>query len=608
MTIKVLQDVLANKIAAGEVVERPASVVKELIENSIDAQSTEINIELKEAGLERIRVTDNGKGMSPKDCERAFLRHATSKISSDRDLFHINTLGFRGEALASIAAVSKLTLQSSKGDSAGTLLTLEGGNIIDRKKSHARQGTEITVEELFYNTPARLKYMKTLHTELGHITDLLNRFAFAHPQIRFTVKHNGRTLFRTSGSNDLQQVISQVYGLNVAKRMFPVKKTALDFKMNGYVSKPDLTRASRNYITTIINGRYIRSPLLLNAIMRAYHTLLPIHRFPIVILNIQMDSILVDVNVHPTKLEVRFSKDRELREFVEHALYEQLSQRTLIPKMKSSSKKQQQTEQQSIDFSRKKITNTNKNLQQQPNDKDTFSIRETTDEQQQRNYNHQEMIEQQAKDTFETINQAEDLKASIKDRLPKMFPIGQLHGTYILAQNDEGLYMIDQHAAQERINYEKYLKKLAAPSDVHQSLLIPLTFEFTKSEAIFIEQFKEELKSIGLDFETFGNDTYLIRSYPNWFPKGLEEQTIRNFVDQIIKTGTVNIQDLREETAITLACKHSIKANEYLNINDMTYLLDELKQTENPFTCPHGRLIFIHYSTYEIEKMFKRIM
>src|SRR5690625_4477532 len=261
MTIKLLPDVLANKIAAGEVVERPASVVKELVENSIDAKSTSIKIELKEAGLEQIRITDNGIGMSPTDCERAFLRHATSKISTDRDLFHIKTLGFRGEALASIAAVSKLTIQTSQGNEAGTLLALESGKIISRAKSDARQGTEITVNDLFYNTPARMKYMKTMHTELGHITDLLNRIAFAHPDIRFDVYHNGKRVFQTTGSNNLQQVISQIYGIKVAEKMLSVQQKTLDFTVTGYISKPELTRASRNYITTIINGRYVRSPL-----------------------------------------------------------------------------------------------------------------------------------------------------------------------------------------------------------------------------------------------------------------------------------------------------------------------------------------------------------
>src|SRR5690625_1181821 len=339
-TLKILQlpDALANKIAAGEVIERPASVVKELIENSIDANSTWINVELEEAGLDHIKITDNGDGMDDEDCKRAFLRHATSKIKRDTDLFHIHTLGFRGEALASIAAVSKLMIKTSKGEEAGTCLYLEGGKLVSQTKSNARKGTEITVNHLFYNTPARLKYMKTLHTELGHITDLLNRLAFAHPHIRFEASHNGKPLFRTSGSGDVLQVISHVYGMNVARKMIPVSNKTLDFTIDGYVSKPELTRASRSFITTLINGRYIRSVPLNKAITRAYHTLLPIHRSPIVVLSIQMDPILVDVNVHPTKLEVRFSKEKELVAAIEEAIRSQFRQTPLIPSIETDKK------------------------------------------------------------------------------------------------------------------------------------------------------------------------------------------------------------------------------------------------------------------------------
>jgi len=604
MTINVLPDVLANKIAAGEVVERPASVVKELVENSIDAKSTLIKVELKEAGLEQICVTDNGIGMSATDCERAFLRHATSKIDHDRDLFHIKTLGFRGEALASIAAVSQLTLQSSQGNEAGTLLALDGGKIISRAKSDARQGTKITVNHLFYNTPARLKYMKTIHTELGHITDLLNRMAFAHPHIRFDVFHNGKRLFRTSGANDLRQVISQIYGLNVAQKMLAVEKNTLDFQIDGYLSKPELTRASRNYITTIINGRYIRSPLLFKAIMRAYHTLLPIHRYPIVVLNIQMDPVLVDVNVHPTKLEVRFSKDQELMEVVEQSLYETLSETRLIPEVKRANHRENSPVQQTINFQQ-----TDPKLgRRQPftvnNAGKSLSIKENNHAVKTSENDH--LIEPIKHE--QPLAEASTPTKSVDKRIPEMYPIGQLHGTYILAQNENGLYMIDQHAAQERIKYEYYQQKLANPHHESQDLLMPITFEFTKSEAIFIEQFKEELASIGLNFETFGKDSYIIRSYPTWFPEGLEEQIIRDLVEQIMQEGMIDIRSLREEAAITLACKRSIKANEYLNIEAMNYLLNDLQQTKDPFTCPHGRPIIVHFSTNDIEKMFKRIM
>src|SRR5699024_4533408 len=345
-----MPDLLANKIAAGEVVERPASVVKELVENSIDAGSTWIKVDVKEAGLDEIKVTDNGEGMSENDCEASFLRHATSKIKNETDLFHVKTLGFRGEALSSIASVCKLKIQTSLGESAGTELELEGGKVINKNKSDARKGTDITVSDLFFNTPARLKYMKTIHTELGHITDLLNRLALAHPEIRFEVTHNNKLIFKTAGSGDMLQVIGQIYGMNVARKMLPVQQETLDFSVTGYIAKPEITRASRSYITTIINGRYIKSISLTQAIIRAYHTLLPIGRYPIVVLAIKMDPILVDVNVHPTKLEARFSKEKELINIIETSLKEKFRQNTLIPEIERKETKPKTSIQPYMDF------------------------------------------------------------------------------------------------------------------------------------------------------------------------------------------------------------------------------------------------------------------
>jgi len=595
MQIHRLPSHLANKIAAGEVIERPASVVKELIENSIDAGSTSITIELKEAGLKQIKVTDNGAGMSEDDCELAFSRHATSKIKRDRDLFHIKTLGFRGEALASIAAVSKLTIKTSRGNEAGTCLTLEGGKIIGRTKSDARRGTEMTVNELFYNTPARLKYMKTLNTELGHITDLLNRMSFAYPNIRFQAYHNGRSLFKTSGSGDMLQVIAQVYGMSVAKKMLHVHKETLDFHISGYISKPELTRSSKSYISTLVNGRYVRSTPLTQAIMRAYHTLLPVHRAPIIVLAITMDPILVDVNVHPTKLEVRFSKEKELVKVIEDMIQSRFQQTTLIPKIDQTKvKKNEQAHQQTMSFNQ--FIGDHESKKERIYEKEPAFINNTKTD-----------IKQKPK--LVTNEHSNQLRNDERDkRIPDIYPIGQLHGTYILAQNEKGLYMIDQHAAQERIKYEYYKQKLGEPKKDIQTLLMPMTFEFSKREALFIEQFKDELKEVGLYFESFGHQTYIIRSHPTWFPKGSAEEIIREIIEQIIRDEAINIEYLRDEVAMLLACKRSIKANEYLNEHEMMHLIHELRRTKDPFTCPHGRPILIHFSSYDLEKMFKRIM
>ncbi|ASK63452.1 DNA mismatch repair protein MutL [Virgibacillus phasianinus] len=603
MKIFQMTDALANKIAAGEVVERPASVVKELVENSIDANSTWVKIEIEEAGLQKINVIDNGEGMSEPDCLKSFSRHATSKIKNETDLFHVKTLGFRGEALASIAAVSRLKIKTSEGDQSGTLLELEGGKIINQRKSDARKGTEILVEDLFFNTPARLKYMKTIHTELGHITDLMNRLALSHPDVRFELTHNGRQLSKTAGTGDLLQVISQVYGMNVAKKMVPITDKSLDFQLDGFIAKPEITRASRNYISTIINGRFIKSIPLSQAIIRGYHTLLPIGRMPVVVLSITMDPILVDVNVHPTKLEVRFSKEKELFQMIEELIRQTFRQTSLIPEVEQPEPKPQQSFQRSIDFDEPKRDSGNSKSYFPPVTKkeQQFDQAHASDIKTGFQVNEQDYVPPVQKNT-------ETKTVEKQERVPIMYPIGQLHGTYLLAQNENGLYMIDQHAAQERVKYEFFRDKLGKSDNTLQELLLPMTFEFSKQESIFIDQYEEEFKRVGLFFEEFGNQTYIIRSHPVWFPTGYEEEVIREMVDQIMDNEQVNIESIREDAAIMMSCKGSIKANHYLNEQDMFRLLEDLRKTTDPFTCPHGRPIIVHFSSYELEKMFKRVM
>ncbi|WP_339227790.1 DNA mismatch repair endonuclease MutL [Oceanobacillus sp. FSL K6-2867] len=622
MTIIQMSENLANKIAAGEVVERPASVVKELVENSIDANSTWIRIDIVEAGLQQIKIRDNGDGMSEEDSTKAFLRHATSKIRNETDLFHVKTLGFRGEALASIASVSRLTIKTSQGDAASTFLSLEGGKLLEKKKSDARKGTEITVEDLFFNTPARLKYMKSLHTELGHITDLLNRLALSHPEIRFEATHNGKGLFRTAGTGDVLQVISQIYGMNIAKKMLRIKHETLDFSIEGYIAKPEVTRASRAYVSTIINGRYIRSAALNQAVIRAYHTLLPIGRSPIVVLSIKMDPILVDVNVHPTKLEVRFSKDRELFTAIEETIKQKFREITLIPEMERKVKPKEHSIQHVINFDKPIVDKESESRGWQSKEQEiTFNptVQEIRDPETLSSENVEKYTtsEKEAEQSSSPIPEIKELQQEVdevqpgeeaKQRVPTMYPIGQLQGTYILAQNENGLYMIDQHAAQERIKYEFFKGKLGKPINESQELLIPMTFEFSKPETIFIEQHKESFEKVGLFFEAFGNQTYVIRSHPNWFPKGFEEEIIREMVEQIMNEEKLNIESIREEAAILMSCKRSIKANHYLKQEEMFRLLEDLRTTTDPFTCPHGRPIIVHFSTYELEKMFKRVM
>ncbi|MFZ3579804.1 DNA mismatch repair endonuclease MutL [Virgibacillus sp. DJP39] len=604
MKIFQMSDALANKIAAGEVVERPSSVVKELVENSIDANSTWVKIDIEEAGLQKIKVTDDGDGMSESDSLKSFLPHATSKIKNETDLFHIKTLGFRGEALASISAVSKLKIKTSEGVNSGTWIELEGGKIIKQSKSDARKGTEILVEDLFFNTPARLKYMKTIHTELGHITDLMNRLALSHPAIRFELTHNGKELFKTAGTNELLQVISQVYGMNIAKKMVPVNKGTLDFQINGYIAKPEITRASRGYISTIINGRFIKSIPLSQAIIRGYHTLLPIGRMPVVVLSIEMDPILVDVNVHPTKLEVRFSKERELFQLIEELIRQTFRHTTLIPEMEQTEPKKRQSFQPSIEFNEAKQEKPESHFQPKTTQVQGFEAYQKNEKQPELQVNEEKLSTAQKVVTDEIDTQT----TSTQNRVAIMYPIGQLHGTYLMAQNENGLYMIDQHAAQERVKYEFFRDKLGNSENTLQELLMPMTFEFSKQESIFIDQYVEEFQKVGLFFEEFGNQTYIIRSHPTWFPVGYEEEVVREMVDQIMANEKVNIESIREEAAIMMSCKGSIKANHYLNEKDMFRLLEDLRNTTDPFTCPHGRPIIVHFSSYELEKMFKRVM
>ncbi|GAA0461832.1 DNA mismatch repair endonuclease MutL [Alkalibacillus silvisoli] len=608
-----LPESLSNKIAAGEVVERPASVIKELIENSIDANSTWIKVELKEAGLRSIKVIDNGDGINNEDAPKAFGRHATSKISNEQDLFRVHSLGFRGEALASIASVSQLTLRTSTGESAGAEIIIHGGSLVEHNKHTKRKGTEIVVENLFFNTPARLKYLKTVHTELGHLTDVINRMALSHPDIRFECEHNKKKIFFTPGDGQLLHAVQQIYGNHIAKNMLEVNTSSLDYKVKGYIGKPEITRSNRNYISLIVNGRFVKNYMINKAILDGYHTFLPIGRYPIIALQIEMDPYLVDVNVHPAKTEVRFSKEKELFDVIKQAVYEVLHHERLIPS--GTKKDKPKSEQTKLDFTsatkkENEFIPAHSKSVTKPVFKETASV--VREEVKEEGAIHQETpINTSDLESIEyepEINEEKVSEPTSEERMPFLSPIGQLHGTYILAQNEKGLYMIDQHAAQERIKYELYKKKLGNPIKEVQELSIPLTFEFTQQEVITIEENQEQFEKVGLFLEHFGDNSFLVRSYPSWFPNGEEESIIRDMVEELINGKIIDLEKIREEAAILMSCKRSIKANHYLNHQEMSYLIDELRTCHDPFTCPHGRPIVVHFSEYELQKMFKRIM
>jgi len=627
-----LDDALSNKIAAGEVVERPASVVKELVENSIDANSTNIEIFIEEAGLQSIRILDNGAGIEEEDVLTAFSRHATSKIKDENDLFRIRTLGFRGEALPSIASVSHVVLTTSTGEK-GTMVELEGGHLKKQESAPGRKGTEITVSNLFFNTPARLKYMKSIHTELGNITDIVNRLALSHPEISFRLVHNDRKLLHTNGNGDVRQVLASIYGLNIAKKMIPITGNSLDFTLSGFMALPEITRASRNYISTMINGRFIKNYSLVRSIQEGYHTLLPIGRFPIVLLNVEMDPMLVDVNVHPSKMEVRFSKEQELNELVSESIKAAFKKKELIPagfiREKAKAPKDEQTAF-SFDQARENrqempkqqaqpFAFSNTSIDYAPVDTapllnaelpELFSMKEPPVEEplyteETAFPNVPEPVVDTSEDTWEE-EVLEDVAA--ENRVPPLYPIGQMHGTYIFAQNERGLYIIDQHAAQERIKYEFYREKVGEVHNELQELLIPLTLEYSLDEWMKIEENKAELEKVGVFLEPFGQQSYLVRSHPQWFPKDEEIETIEEMIEQVLAMKKVDIKLLREEAAIMMSCKGSIKANRHLRNDEIESLLEELRHTSDPFTCPHGRPIIVHYSSYEMEKMFKRVM
>lgn len=630
--IKIMAEDLANKIAAGEVVERPASVVKELVENAIDAQSTMIDVSVREGGLDGIRVVDNGVGMEREDALLAFHRHASSKLISAQDLFRISTLGFRGEALPSIASVSHLALETWDGkEDVGTKVYVEGGVIKKVQDAPLRQGTLIEVTNLFYNTPARFKYLRSVHTEISHIADYMNRLALAFPNISFRLKHNDKDLLKTAGNGQLLSVIAEIYGRQVAQKMIPVSSEHIDFTVHGFLSQPELHRSSRKYMTIFINGRYVRHHGLHQTIQRAYHTLLPVHRYPLVVLSLRMDPSLVDVNVHPAKLEVRLSKEEELIEWLESVLKEALLVKQQIPDASSLTgprNKKEKPIQGQMDFSLPvksmppmQVKETSPLLEKHwLAEKEGFAVengRKGTFQQRTVEPNSGTNREQSFVSKESMPGQREDLEdrkgVEIQDpintRIPLLSAIGQLHGTYILAQNEQGLYMIDQHAAQERIWYEYFYEKLNQPVRESQELLVPVVLECTGTEAEILNEYKSILADLGLFLEEFGYHTYMIRSHPVWFPKGEEESLIREIVDYLMQhKKRPEWITIREKVAIMMACKAAIKANQYLSKQEMESLLEQLRNCSNPFTCPHGRPITVFFSKYELEKMFKRVM
>mgnify|MGYP003081533381 FL=1 len=683
--INILSAELSNKIAAGEVVERPSSVVKELVENSIDAGSTNIKIIIQEFGIKQIRIIDNGSGISNDDLERAFLRHATSKISADYDLFHIETLGFRGEALASISSVSKVTIKSCSGEAQGKMLILEGGKVVQSEFYAPIKGTDLSVENLFYNTPARLKYLRNPHTEQANITNVIHKFALSYPNISFELHVDGKITFKTYGDGDVHKILSKIYNMSVAKNMIDFSGSNDDYKVYGFISVPEETRASKNYIHIFINGRYIKNYVIQNSIIDAYGTLLMKNRYPLCVINIEMDPILLDVNVHPTKQEVRLSKEAELIRLIKEIIAERLSNYTYIPQgMNNVLTKKEKSRIEKLDFlseldtkfgieedaniskkqledkiineddfifgkdnlsSEKNILIDDKNenndnsysrktnrvksdlpdLSYSPHPKDNrnrFGEKPTKKEIENfMNFSKRDEIEytenkvilgsdsELANSHFDEIKNAkivQDDETKVRT-LPDLKVLAQIFKTYILSEADNKLYLIDQHAAAERYNYEKLQREFSDRKNYKKQMLIPLMFDFSVEEAAEVRNNLEKFEELGIVFEEFGDNSYVVREFPGWIEED-EEEMIKIIVEKVLKNNNITFNELRNDAIAMASCKMSIKANQILNDVEMNKVISDLYKCKNPFTCPHGRPIITKMEKKDLEKMFKRIV
>ena len=704
--INILSAELSNKIAAGEVVERPSSVVKELVENSIDAGSTNIKVIIKEFGIQQIRIIDNGSGISNDDLARAFLRHATSKISADYDLFHIETLGFRGEALASISSVSKVTIKSCAGEAQGKMLVLEGGKVVSEEYYAPIKGTDLSVENLFYNTPARLKYLRNPHTEQANITNIIHKFALSYPNVAFELHVDGKITFKTYGDGDVHKILSKIYNMGVARNMIEFSGNNDDYKVFGYISVPEETRASKNYINIFINGRYIKNYGIQNAIIDAYGTLLMINRYPLCVINIEMDPILLDVNVHPTKQEVRLSKEAELIRLIKEVIAERLSNYTYIPQgMNNVLTKKEKAKIEKINFldeldnkfgdvedknifsEEKKepevdlevelsfpdtqeeqashviqedellfggdlLTNSSEEKTPVQSKENTFNQRSKTQriksdlpdlsysshprdnrnkfgdkptkkeienfmnfskKEDNSSYDDrtEEVVSNVVKDDSH-FNEIKDAKIVQDDdtkvrTLPDLKVLAQIFKTYILSEADNKLFLIDQHAAAERYNYEKLQREFIERKNYKKQMLIPLMFDFSVEEAAEVRNNLEKFEELGIVFEEFGDNSYVVREFPGWIEED-EEQMIKIIVEKVLRNNNITFNELRNDAIAMASCKMSIKANQVLTDVEMNKVISDLYECKNPFTCPHGRPIITKMEKKDLEKMFKRIV
>lgn len=629
--IQVLSNELANMISAGEVVERPVSVVKELVENAVDADATSIKIDLVDSGLKYISVSDNGIGMLKDEIPTALKRHATSKITTKLDLFSISSLGFRGEALPSIASVSKMRITSSTDGNTGYFYEFVNLEIKDSGFIAAKKGTKIEVEDLFYNTPARYKHLSNLTQELSNIMLFVNRLAIAYPNIAFLVTNNNKTLLQTLGKTDEENsfinVISNVYGNDVAKNLIPFKGSNGLYNIEGYTTKNSVFRSNKNYINIIVNDRIIRNQQLVYAITDAYKTILPVGKYPITVLKIDTDPTLIDVNAHPSKLEIRFTEEYELRKLItksiDEAIHkvdliytnnEELLNDSSIPSFETQIPTSSQTQTPREGFNINEIWDMFKEesieeVDKVEADKEDNELNEEIDfSKYDTDFDLDEekkpIIDNKLNDKFEQT----ELNINKQMKFVDLHYIGQYNRTYLIFEYNNDLYLIDQHAGMERFMYEKILNSFQDHNLSTYELLIPINIELSSSELIVIENKFNDLKQMGFEVEIFSNTSLLFRVIPTWVPNGLEVEFIHDIINHLITNQKTGKTIMYDSLAKKLSCKKSIKANMGITDAEVKEILNKLDQCHMPFTCPHGRPTLVKLTNYEIEKMFKRVI
>ncbi|MDK2878099.1 MAG: mismatch repair protein MutL [Thermoanaerobacteraceae bacterium] len=603
--ILILDDSVSSKIAAGEVIERPVSVVKELVENSIDAGSKHIIIEIEKGGKKLIKVTDDGEGISKDDVRPAFERHATSKIHKLDDIFNIKTLGFRGEALPSIACVSEVVvLTKTSTEPLGTRCEIRGGTMEKIEEAPAREGCCIEIRNLFYNTPARLKFLGSETQEISHIVDLVMRLSIGNPYISFRLVSDGKEILYTSGNGDYNEVIARVYGKDVARQIIQIKKSFSSGNIFGFISTPQFNRGNRTGETFFVNRRLIKDKGLSFTLERAYKTLLPTSRFPIAMVMIDIDSSQIDINVHPAKLEIKFQKENEVHKALFEAVLQSLKTKILVPQEKfdkapedidSMEKSRPQVLEQQRILELEQGKGEENNLLKSvyfPSTHDIISKRSA--------------IYEGTHNQSYFVNKTESQQADVAGKLKINKIVGQLFNTYIIAEGEGEFYLIDQHAAHERILFEKYSNRFRQ-KPASQELIQPYALKLSIQDMAFVEEYNQDIKNMGFDFSIFGKDTVLIRSVPYFFDRVVNPETLAEVLDNFRGEEYIVLHP-REKFIASMACHTALKAGDALNSIQMNDLITQLNNLENPFTCPHGRPTIISMTLYVLEKKFKRIM